>query len=340
MAKKTTKFHVPKSGLEGLKNNWRNDLIAAFSVAMVAIPLGLGIAQASDVPPMAGIISAIIGGLVTTFIRGSHLGINGPTAGLITVVAGATISLNDGTGNTLNYIFAAVVIAGAIQVLLGLFKLGRVGEILPSSVINGVLAAIGVIIMVNQIDDVLGFVYSPEAKSIPQKLGELPTRILDLNPLITLLGIVSVGFLVLYPRMKNHLVRFIPSPMWVLVIGVSFVLALGISSPTTFNVFGQTLEAGPEYLISLPDNLAGMIMFPNFGKIGDPVFWVIVLSMVLIASIESLASSKAVDKLDPYKRSTNLNKDLIGIGISTMLAGMIGGASYYYRDCSKFSQCQ
>ena len=126
---------LPKSGWKGLVANWRSDFLAAISVSLVALPLGLGVAAASGAPPIAGLISAIIGGIVATPFRGSHLAINGPAAGLIAVTLSASYSLNDGSGQTLNYVLAAVCIAGVIQVLLGMLKLGRLAEIIPSSVI-------------------------------------------------------------------------------------------------------------------------------------------------------------------------------------------------------------
>ena len=147
---------TPKTGIQGLLENWQSDLLAALSVSLVAMPLALGIALASGVPPMSGILSAIIGGIVTTFFRGSHVAINGPAAGLIAVIFSAGIALNDGTGQSLNYVLAAIVISGVIQIILGLFKLGRFAEVFPSSVIHGILAAIGIIIFTKELPLTLG----------------------------------------------------------------------------------------------------------------------------------------------------------------------------------------
>ena len=154
MAQRLTNI-VPKKGLKGLAENWQSDLLAAISVSLVALPLGLGIALASGVPPMAGIISAIVGGIVTTLYRGSHIGINGPTAGLIAVILASISSLDDGTGNALNYVLAAIVVSGGLQVLLGLFRMGRFADIFHSTVIHGVLAAIGIIIFAKQMPQTL-----------------------------------------------------------------------------------------------------------------------------------------------------------------------------------------
>ena len=150
--------NIPSKGLRGLKENWRNDLSAALSVSLVALPLALGIAVASGVSPMSGILSAIIGGVVTTFFRGSNLAINGPAAGLIAAVLGGLVLLE---GN-INYVLAAIVVSGAIQMLFGFLKMGRFAKLLPSSVLHGILAAIGVIIFAKQAHYALGTSSSAE----------------------------------------------------------------------------------------------------------------------------------------------------------------------------------
>ena len=151
MTNLTTGHEIPATGLKGLTQNWRADLLAAISVSLVALPLALGVAVASGVEPIAGLISAIIGGIVVTLYRGSHLAINGPAAGLIAVILSAIASLDDGSGNAFNYVLAATVVAGGIQVLLGIFRLGFIAESIPSSVITGIMVAIGVIIFTSQI---------------------------------------------------------------------------------------------------------------------------------------------------------------------------------------------
>lgn len=314
---------VPKSGLKGLVENWRNDLIAAFSVAMVALPLGLGIAAASEVPLAAGIFSAIIGGIVTTLFRSSHIAINGPAAGLITVVLAASIGLNDGTGQTFNYVLAAIVVAGGLQIIMGFLQMGKLGEIFPSSVIHGVLAAIGIIIFGKQIHVALGATL--DSKSSIGALLEIPESIMELNPYVTIISVLSLSLLILYPKIKLRFVQFIPAPMWVLIVSIPLVLLFNFLNPHTETFLGRSFHVGPEFLIDIPGNIFANIPHPNFSRIGDLSFWIAVISITLIASIETLASTKAVDKLDPYNRNTNLNKDLIGVGASTMIAGMVGG---------------
>lgn len=314
---------TPLTGWAGFKANWQADLIAGFSVAMVALPLSLGVAQASDVPPVAGIISAVIGGLVTTFVRGGHVSINGPAAGLITVTLAALVSLNDGTGQTYRYVLAAYVVSGAVQVLLGLLKLGRMGELIPSTVIKGVLAAIGIIILGKQIHVALGV--SVEAQSTIATLAAIPSSFTQAQPVIATISLMSLIIMVVFPRIKNRVLKFIPAPMWVLIAALGMEYLLRDVPGFTQAIFNIGFPAGDKFFIDIPDNLADGIMLPHFGRIGDPDFWLAVISITMISTIESLASAKAVDKLDPYYRRTNLNRDLMGVGVSTMLAGSIGG---------------
>jgi len=137
---------TPKKGFKGLIENWQSDLIAAVSVSLIALPLSLGIALAAGAPAMSGILSAIVGGGVTTLYRGGHISVNGPAKGVIAVILLGIALMDDGSGQAFNYVLAAIVVSGAIQVLLGLLKLGRLADIFHSSVIHGILAAIGIII--------------------------------------------------------------------------------------------------------------------------------------------------------------------------------------------------
>lgn len=314
---------TPKTGFKGLIENWQSDLLAAISVALVAMPLALGIAFASGVPPMAGILSAIIGGVVTTFFRGSHLAINGPAAGLIAVILTSVAALDDGSGKALHYVFAAIVISGGIQVLLGLFKLGKYADIFHSSVIHGILAAIGVIIIAKQIHIAMGTISA--TNEIVGTLIDAVRQIPNINPFVGIISLAGLLLLIFQSRISYKLFHLIPAPIWLLILAVPFVFLFDFFEPQTRTLLGQNYQIGPDLLINLPDNPLDAIMYPDFSKINTLAFWTSVLSITMIASIESLAGSKAVDKLDPYKRKTNLNKDLIGIGLSTMVSGLIGG---------------
>ncbi len=314
---------VPKKGWRGAMTHWRSDFLAAISVSLVALPLGLGVAAASGAPPIAGLISAIIGGVVATPFRGSHLAINGPAAGLIAVLLSASYSLNDGSGQTLNYVLAAICIAGLVQVVLGALKLGRIAEIIPSSVIQGIMVAIGIIIFSTQIHVAMGT--HPVGKNTIDLLKEVVTQIPNIHPVIFGISLVGIILLVVIPKVQSRLLHYFPASLWVLVVAVIAAYLFNFFEAHSINISGRTYEVGPQQLISIPDDLREAIMFPNFSRIGDYKFWLTVLSISLIASIQTLAMAKAVDKLDPYKRKSDLNKDLIGVGLATALSGAIGG---------------
>lgn len=314
---------IPKPGFKGLVENWQSDLIAAISVSMVAMPLALGIALASGVPPITGILSAIIGGIVTTFFNGSNIAINGPAAGLIAVVLGSIAILDDGSDQTLNYVFAAITVSGAIQIILGLFKLGRFADIFHASVIHGILAAIGIIIFAKQIHIVLGTETTSE--TIIGTIIDAFRQIPNINPFVAIISLMGLLLLVFHSRISYKFFHFLPAPVWVLVLAIPFAYFFNFFDAHSLSLFGRDYQVGPSLLINIPDNLLDAISYPNFSKINTLEFWSAVVSITMIASVESLAIAKAIDKLDPYKRKTNFNKDLIGIGVSTMVSGALGG---------------
>ena len=314
---------TPKKGFKGLIENWQSDLIAAVSVSLIALPLSLGIALAAGAPAMSGILSAIVGGVVTTLYRGGHISVNGPAKGVIAVILLGIALMDDGTGQAFNYVLAAVVVSGAIQVLLGLLKLGRLADIFHSSVIHGILAAIGIIIFAKQIHVALGT--HSDSPSIIQNLVDAILHLPQANPFVVIIAVVGLLLLLFHSKISNRFFHILPTPMWVIALSIPFVYAFNFFDQQTLSFFGKGYEVGPHLLLDIPDNFMDSIMHPNFGKINTIEFWTTVISILIITSIESLAIAKAVDKIDPYKRKTDLNKDLIGIGLSTMVAGMIGG---------------
>jgi len=314
---------TPKEGFKGLIENWKGDLIAAVSVSLIALPLSLGIALAAGAPAMSGILSAIVGGVVTTLYRGGHISVNGPAKGVIAVILLGIALMDDGSGQAFNYVLAAVVVSGAIQVVLGLLKLGRLADIFHSSVIHGLLAAIGIIIFAKQIHVALG-TYSG-SPSIIQNLVDAVVYLPKANPFVVIISLVGLLLLLFHSKVSYRFFHILPAPMWVIALSIPFVYFFNFFEQHTLSFFGKAYEVGPKLLLDIPDNIMESIMHPNFGKINTIEFWTTVLSILIITSIESLAIAKAVDKIDPYKRKTDLNKDLTGIGISTMVAGMIGG---------------
>ncbi|MDG2312186.1 MAG: SulP family inorganic anion transporter, partial [Flavobacteriales bacterium] len=309
----------PSEGFKGLIENWRSDLFASISVSLVALPLALGIAVASNMSPMSGVLSAIIGGVVTTFFRGGHLTINGPAAGLIAAILGGLVALD----NNINYVLAAIVVAGGIQVVLGVFKLGRFAKLLPSSVLHGILAAIGVIIIAKQAPYALGT--TSNADTVIGNLLDVFYKLPDANPFVFIVALGGILILVFYKKTSNKIIRALPAPMWVLILALPMVIGFDFFNEHSISFLGKSYGVGPKLLIDIPQDPLDCIMHPDFGMIGTLAFWLTVLSITTIASIVTLASARAVDKLDPFKRTTNLNKDLIGVGISTMVSGALGG---------------
>jgi len=314
---------TPKKGFKGLIENWQSDLIAALSVALIALPLSLGIALAAGAPAMSGIISAIVGGVVTTLYRGGHISVNGPAKGVIAVILLGITIMDDGSGQAFNYVLAAVVVSGAIQVLLGLLKLGRLADIFHSSVIHGILAAIGIIIFAKQIHVALG-TYS-KSPNIIQNLIDAVLYLPQANPFVVIISFVGLLLLLFHSKISYRFFHILPTPMWVIAISIPFAYGFNFFTPHMLSFFGKAYEVGPSLLLDIPDNIMDSILHPNFSKIDTIEFWTTTLSILVITSIESLAIAKAIDKIDPYNRKTDLNKDLTGIGLSTMVAGLIGG---------------
>lgn len=314
---------IPKKGIQGLIQNWRSDLIAAVSVALIALPLSLGIALAAGAPAMSGILSAIIGGVVTTLYRGGHISVNGPAKGVIGVILLGIVLMDDGSGQAFNYVLAAVVISGAIQMLLGLAKLGRLAEVFHSSVIHGILAAIGIIIFAKQIHVAMG-TYS-DSSSIIENLIDAFLLLPEANPFVLIISLTGLFLLLFHSRTSYRFFHLLPAPMWVIALSIPFVYVFNFFDQQAVLFFGKAYDIGPKLLLDIPDSIMDSIMHPNFSKINTLEFWTTVFSMLIITSIESLAIAKAVDKIDPYRRKTDLNKDLTGIGLSTMVAGLIGG---------------
>lgn len=313
----------PKEGFKGFVENFQNDLIAAISVSLIALPLSLGIALAAGAPAMSGILSAVVGGVITTFFRGGHISINGPAKGVIAVILLGITLMDDGSGQAFNYVLGAIVVSGAIQTLLGLLKLGRLADIFHSSVILGILAAIGIIIFAKQIHVALGT--HSESSNIVQNLIDAVLLIPEANPFVVLISLTGLIILLFHSKISFRLFQFFPAPIWVIALSIPFVYLFNFFDAQTLTFFGKSYDVGPSLLLEIPENIMDSIMFPNFSMINTIEFWTTVFSLLIITSIESLAIAKAVDKIDPYKRKTDLNKDLTGIGLSTVAAGFVGG---------------
>jgi len=325
MSKPAHKFQIPLTGIAGLKQNWRADLTSGFLVFLIALPLCLGISMASGFPPVAGIFTAIIGGLVVTFLGGSQLTIKGPAAGLIIIALGAVTELGQGDA-MLGYklTLAVVVVAGILQVIFGWVKSGVLADFFPSAAVHGMLAAIGIIIIAKQLFTMIGV--KPEASETLELFAELPHAFSELNPEITLIGFISLLILFTFPLLKNKYLKMVPAPLLVILIAIPIGRYFDLEHEHSYLFLdGHEYTIGPKFLVTLPDNLLSAITFPDFSQVYSMVSIKYIIMFALVGSLESLLSSKAIDGLDPFKRKSNMNRDLVGVGIGNTLAGFIGG---------------
>jgi MFS superfamily sulfate permease-like transporter len=318
---------MPAEGWLGLKKHWRNDLIAAISVALVALPLSLAIAKGMGLPPISGLITAAIGGFMTLFYRSGHLTITGPAAGLIAVVGASAVALSDPNSTDpysgFPHVLGAIVVAGALQVIIGLLRWGRIAEIFPTSVIQGVLASIGIIIFAKQLHVAMGT--TSDGENTIEIIQHLFEKIPDVDPYIAIISGIGILLLIFHARISYKVFHLIPAPVWVLGITVPIVLLYNYLEANQIAVFGKVFESPKDYLIDVPNNWMDGLAYPSFNKAHTGTFWLAVISINLISSVITLAAAKAVDKLDPYKRKTNLNKDLTSVGVATMVSGAVGG---------------
>ncbi len=322
---------VPKTGVAGLKENWRSDLLSGFLVFLIALPLCLGISMASGFPPSAGIITAIIGGIVVSRLSGSYVTINGPAAGLIVVVLDAVQSLGEGDAMAgYRYTLAAIVVASVLQIGMGIFKAGRLSSFFPASVIHGMLAAIGIIIMTKQIHVVLGV--TPEKGSLISTMAQIPHSLMNLNPEIAIIGFSGLVILIVWSLIKNPTLKMIPAPLIVVLVGIALASYFDLEHqhmylflPDATFLPHHEATVGPTFLVAISENFMSSFYFPDFSKLPTLEFWEAVVTISLVGSLESLLSAMAVDKLDPYKRHSNLDRDLTAVGVGNLLAGLIGG---------------
>ncbi len=326
-----TDNQLPSTGLAGLKQNWRHDLFAGFLVFLLALPLCLGISIASGFPPASGIITALIGGLLVSRINGSHITINGPAAGLIVVIYSSVQSLGEGDPLAgCYYTLAAIVFAGALQILLGYYKAGQLSSFFPATVIHGMLAAIGIIIMAKQSHIMLGI--NQDFGGILTTIQQLPNSLLNPTPEIAYIGVSGLLLLFFWPMIKQPVLKKIPAPLIVLISGMLLGQFYGLQHEHIhFFLLDQNYLANhqhiiqPQFLVDIPDQFTSIFFFPDFGKVMTLPFWGAVISICLVGSLESLLSTVAVDKLDPYHRHSDLDRDLTAIGTGNMVAGFLGG---------------
>lgn len=316
-----TKKNLPADGLAGLKENFSKDALSGFLVFLLALPLSLGIAKASDFPAIFGLVTAIIGGVVVSFLAGSKLTIKGPAAGLIVIASGAVTAFGAGEIGW-KLALGAIVVAGLIQVLFGLLKLGSFADFFPNAAIHGMLAAIGIIIMSKQVHSLLGI--DPKilkGKEPFELIAMIPQSLQHENAHLTEIGLACLAILTILSLVKNRRVKKIPPPLVVLVVAIPLGLALHIKTENTISNF-SLVKIG-----NIFDNFKGGLINADFSGMwqNTGVFIQYVILFALIGSIESLLTAKAIDGLDPYKRKSNFNQDLIAVGLGNAIAGLLGG---------------
>lgn len=301
-----------------------SDLSAGFSIFMIALPLSIGISIASGAPPTAGIVAAIIGGIVGSFCTGSKLTINGPAAGLIVIVSVAISELGQGDPVVgFRLMLACVVIAGILQIAMGLLKLGTIGLAFPSTVVHGMLAAIGLIIISKQVHIALG-VDGVTGGPIQQFL-KIPESFMRMNTGIAAIGFASLASMLLWSIYGKKFTKFVPPPLVAILVGSALGIYFDLHHTHLVKQAFLSFTASPKFLLTVPDSLKSALFIPDFSMIGSGLFWKHTIMITLVATAESILSTCAVDKLDPEKRQSDLNRDLTGKGITNMISGLIGG---------------
>lgn len=309
----------------GMFRNLKYDIPASIIVFLVAVPLCLGIALASGAPLFSGIIAGIIGGIVVGVFSGSQLGVSGPAAGLAIIVLNAIADLG-----AFDIFLMAVVLGGVFQLLLGFVKAGIIGYYFPSSVIKGMLSGIGIIIILKQIPHAFGYDKDYEGSFTFNQpdghntLSELYYMFEAISPSALLITVVSMLILVLWEQKfmkKIKVFRIIQGPL--------IVVSAGIGLNLLFQHIPQ-LALRPDQVVAIPvaESLSGFFAqftLPNFSAVTNPAVWVTGVTIAVVASLETLLCLEATDKLDPYKRVTPANQELVAQGIGNVLSGLIGG---------------
>jgi MFS superfamily sulfate permease-like transporter len=331
-----THADVPKGNAEGFKKYLREDLTSGFLVFLIALPLCLAISSASGFPPIAGIFTAIVGSVLTTLLSNSELTIKGPAAGLIVIVVGCVQQFGgDGMAGGFSAAdvaayrstLAVVAVAALFQIGFGLFRGGILGEFFPLAAVHGMLAAIGIIIILKQLPVAVGV----EARGEPLEiLHHLPGTLLSANPAIALIGLVSLAIMFLWPiaGQKVGFFKKIPSPMIVLLVAVPLGMAFDLLHKHSYYLQGHEYQLSETYLVKMPDHAFGMfddMTLPDFSALRHGFAWKWVALFALIGSLESLLSAKAIDLLDPWRRKTNMNRDMTAVGVANLCAAMVGG---------------
>ncbi len=323
--KPTDKYDM-KPDTSNVFKNLSSDLPSGLVVFLVALPLCLGISLASGAPLLAGIIAGVVGGLVVSMLSGSQLSVSGPAAGLTVIVLNGIAKVE-----TFQAFQLAVVIAGVLQLILGFLKAGIIGHYFPSSVIKGMLAAIGLTLILKQIPHFLGadqdFFGEMEFFQFDGRntFSEMFYAFQHIEKGALIIGIVSLLIIIGWdnPRLKKYaFFKFVPSAL------VAVLVALGLNILYKLNV--PTLTVGKEHLVQLPEmdswqKLVNQLSLPDWSAFQNPDVYVLAITIAIIASLETLLSVEAVDRIDPLKRVTPTNRELKAQGVGNFISGLLGG---------------
>lgn len=304
---------------------FKTDILSGVVVFLVALPLCLGIALASGAPLFAGIIAGIIGGIVVGFLSNSELSVSGPAAGLTAIVLVAISDLG-----SFNVFLLSVALAGVMQFLLGLAKAGTISNYFPSNVIEGMLAAIGIIIILKQLPHAIGYDKDNEGDFFFIEKG---TGHNTFSALIDAVNYTHIGALTVTLVSMAILISWVKVPALKkisIIPGALVAVVVGIILNEVYKATGSSLAISQEHLVSLPvpasfSDFVGQFSRPDFSAIGNPQVWIVAATLAAVASIETLLCIEAADKMDPLKRFTNTNTELKAQGVGNMLSGLIGG---------------
>ncbi|QDV32816.1 SulP family inorganic anion transporter [Tautonia plasticadhaerens] len=304
----------PRNGLAGLKH-WRQDLAAGLLVSLISLPFSLGIAVASGAPPISGIISAIIAGFVLPFLGGSYVTISGPAAGLApALLAGMTVLGRGDLERGYPLLLVAICLTGVVQLVLARLRAARFSALFPAAVVEGMLAAIGLLIIAKQLPMLVGQPF--EAHEFWHILAETPEQLGRMDPRVFGLGMASLLLIFVLAGLKSRWLRLVPPQVIVVALGT---------------LVGIGLHLEPRYLIAIPANpLSHGLVLPDFGEmIADRALWsslaVIVVTLTLIDGVESLATIAAIDKIDPFRRKSDPDRTLQAMGVSNICSSLAGG---------------
>jgi len=309
----------PATGFKGFKENWKSDLLSGFLVSLIALPLSLGIAGASNFPPVMGVLTAIVGGIVVSFFTNSEMTIKGPAAGLIVIAAAAVDEL--GRGDIIlgwHLALGSIFVAGLLQMVIGALRLPKFADFFPLSVVHGMLAAIGIIIMSKQIHLAVGIAPSELKGKGPIALLEMvPHSLFHMEYHIAIIGLVGLMIMFGWKYLSFSVFKKMPPALVVLIVTILLGRLFHLFEPA-YREFKPLINPG-EFGLALNVSFAGMT--------GDlvPVFIKYVVMFLLVGSLESLLTVKAIDLLDPYKRKSDISRDVEAVGAGNVISGLLGG---------------